>query len=259
MAPDASMSLLQSLLNDPINYYAASPSRHRSSTSRWGKFLTAVLTLIMAFITTVAVRTLIASIDPAERARAHLVQQVAAERTQVDDLLSQVDELKGKMSVLSAVSPGEITIDKKTRQAAQIDELTGPGVEVTLHERDSQDRRKRVQDTDLRILTNALWSAGAEGISINGQRLGPDTTVRAAGGNIMVNFHPIKAPYTVSAIGDQRALETAVRSSDAGEYFNTLSSLYGISLKVSREQSVKLEKASPRAPKLATVVEDKKE
>ena len=253
------MSLLQSLLDDPINYYAASKSGQRGSTSGWGRLLTAALTLVMAFVTTVAVRTLIHSIDPAQRARAALVEQVSGEREQVEDLLTQVDELKGKLSVLTAANPAEVTVEDNSRQLAQLDELVGPGVNISVQETDTQDRRKRVQDSDLRILANSLWASGAEGIAINGHRLGPDTAVRAAGGSIMVNFHPIKAPYTVSAIGDQRALELALRNTEAGKYFNTLSSLYGISVRISRDPEVKLEKATPRAPKLANVVGEDKE
>lgn len=253
------MSLLQSLLDDPINYYAASKSGQRGSTSVWGRLLTAALTLVMAFVTTVAVRTLIHSLDPAQRARAALVEQVSDEREQVEDLLTQVDELKGKLSVLTAANPAEVTVDDNARQLAQLDELVGPGVNISVQETDTQDRRKRVQDSDLRILANSLWASGAEGIAINGHRLGPDTAVRAAGGSIMVNFHPIKAPYTVSAIGDQRALELALRNTEAGKYFSTLSSLYGISVRISRDPEVKLEKATPRAPKLANVVGEDKE
>ena len=36
-------------------------------------------------------------------------------------------------------------------------------------------RRGRVRDGDLQLVVNALWAAGAEAISINGQRLGPTT------------------------------------------------------------------------------------
>ena len=42
-------------------------------------------------------------------------------------------------------------------------------------------RRGQVRDGDLQLVVNALWAAGAEAVSINGQRLGPTTAIRFAG------------------------------------------------------------------------------
>jgi uncharacterized protein YlxW (UPF0749 family) len=49
---------------------------------------------------------------------------------------------------------------------------------------------------------NALWAAGAEAVSINGQRLGPTTAIRFAGEAVLVDFRPVTNPYEISAIGD---------------------------------------------------------
>mgnify|MGYP006206322601 CR=1 FL=1 len=53
----------------------------------------------------------------------------------------------------------------------------------------------------LQDIANALWSAGAEAVAINGQRLTATSTIRAAGGAILVGFRPVTGPYEVSAIG----------------------------------------------------------
>ncbi|GAB3935599.1 hypothetical protein GCM10027614_10590 [Micromonospora vulcania] len=50
-------------------------------------------------------------------------------------------------------------------------------------------------------MANALWSAGAEAVSINGQRLTATSTIRSAGEAILVDFRPVTGPYEVSAIG----------------------------------------------------------
>ena len=62
--------------------------------------------------------------------------------------------------------------------------------------------RGRVQDGDLQLVVNALWAAGAEAVSINGQRLGPTTAIRFAGEAVLVDFRPVTSPYEISAIGD---------------------------------------------------------
>src|SRR6266511_3074170 len=74
----------------------------------------------------------------------------------------------------------------------QVDPVTGKQV---------VDDLGRVRDRDLQEIVNALWHAGAEAIAIDGQRLGAASTIRAAGGAILVDFRPVTGPYEVAAIG----------------------------------------------------------
>jgi len=59
----------------------------------------------------------------------------------------------------------------------------------------------QVLDRDLQDVVNELWHDGVEAIAINGQRLATTSTIRAAGGAILVDFRPITSPYQVAAIG----------------------------------------------------------
>ena len=74
----------------------------------------------------------------------------------------------------------------------QIDPVTG---------KQSDDNPGLVLDRDLQDIANGLWRSGAEAIAINGQRLSSTSTIRAAGGAILVDFRPVTSPYEVSAIG----------------------------------------------------------
>ncbi len=65
----------------------------------------------------------------------------------------------------------------------------------------------RVLSKDLQVVTNALWEAGAEAISINGQRLTARSAIRFAGDAILVNYRPLTRPYVISAIGDPQNLQ----------------------------------------------------
>ena len=58
--------------------------------------------------------------------------------------------------------------------------------------------RRVILDTDLQSLVNGLWMAGAEAISINGQRLTSLTAIRIAGEAITVNNVSLTPPYVVS-------------------------------------------------------------
>ena len=74
-----------------------------------------------------------------------------------------------------------------------------------------------MRDDDLQLVVNALWAAGAEAISINGQRLGPTTAIRFAGEAVLVDFRPVTNPYEISAIGDPDTLSLDVPDGPAGQ------------------------------------------
>ena len=63
-----------------------------------------------------------------------------------------------------------------------------------------------VHDADLRVLVNELKNAGAEAISINGQRIVNTTAITCIGNVIKVNNERITSPFTIRAIGFQESL-----------------------------------------------------
>ncbi len=86
-------------------------------------------------------------------------------------------------------------------------EVTGPGVIVTL-----SDGKKEtgtvlnandliVHDTDVLSVINELKNAGAEAISINGQRIVPTTSISCGGSIIDINGEKVGAPFEIKAIG----------------------------------------------------------
>ena len=160
--------------------------------------------------------------------KAELIDLIEARRDQLDAL----DEDLGRLR--SQVAAAE-------RRAAQRDEqglaasraladlagragttaLHGPGLEITLSDSDrsppSPDEAGayRIHDSDLQLVVNALFAAGAEAVAINDSRVVVTTPIRAAGDTIVVNFRPLSPPYRVRAIGvdedDFAASEIAAR------------------------------------------------
>ncbi len=94
--------------------------------------------------------------------------------------------------------------------------LTGPGIVVTVD--DSREPIKPggnanlylIHDEDLLRIVNELRAAGAEAISINGQRLVGMSEIRCVGPNINVNGKPLGAPFEIKAIGKQKTLASAL-------------------------------------------------
>jgi len=96
-----------------------------------------------------------------------------------------------------------------------------------------------VHDTDLRSVVNELYGAGAEAISINGERLVSTSTIRCVGNSIMVNNRRCTSPFEIKAIGNSTSLESALNI--RGGILDVLK-LYKISVNVTKSASVKLDK-----------------
>lgn len=96
--------------------------------------------------------------------------------------------------------------------------VRGPGVEVVADDApDAESDRNKVLDTDLQKLVNGLWQAGAEAISINGQRLTALSAIRHAGEAITVNYKSLSRPYTILVIGDPATLPARFANTSSGQ------------------------------------------
>ena len=98
--------------------------------------------------------------------------------------------------------------------------VRGPGVIVILKDSPkvnsslvSQERLSDyiVHDRDVREVVNELFAAGAEAVSVNGQRLVGNSSIRCVGPVVRVNSTPIAVPFVIKAIGDPDALESALK------------------------------------------------
>ncbi|OKH64318.1 membrane protein [Mycobacterium sp. SWH-M1] len=98
--------------------------------------------------------------------------------------------------------------------------MRGPGLVVTLNDaqRDAQGRFPRdaspddlvVHQQDIQAVLNALWSAGAEGIQMQDQRLIATSAPRCVGNTLLLNGRTYSPPYVVTAVGDAAALQRAL-------------------------------------------------
>jgi uncharacterized protein YlxW (UPF0749 family) len=75
-----------------------------------------------------------------------------------------------------------------------------------------------VHQQDLQAVVNALWAGGAEGISLQGQRLISTTGIKCVGNTVVLHGVPYSPPYEIVAVGDPVQLQRAL---DASEYVQT--------------------------------------
>lgn len=92
-----------------------------------------------------------------------------------------------------------------------------------------------IHDDDLLRVINELRAAGAEAISINGQRLIATSEIRCAGPTLSVNNVRSSPPYEIHAVGDKKSLENAITM--RGGVAETLK-VWGIQLEVTASDNV---------------------
>lgn len=92
-------------------------------------------------------------------------------------------------------------------------DVEGEGVTITLRDNTSSlisTAEDLVHDGDLRAVVNELKNAGAEAISINGQRIVPSTSINCVGTVIQVNDEVVGGPFIIKAIGNKENLKGGV-------------------------------------------------
>lgn len=161
-----------------------------------------------------------------EKVRAEDLQnQLTAEKEKNADITNQLLESQRSLEAYrtEATDKGELnTVMKdeldKARLLAGTTDVEGQGVVITVTDSTKQSseispgayEQYIVHDSDLRMIITELAGAGAEAMSVNGQRIISTTAVRCVGNTIMVNDVKIAPPFEINAIGDSNTLEAGM-------------------------------------------------
>ena len=137
-------------------------------------------------------------------------------RAEIQDLTEEVAELRsasGSADLRRVQREG-----RPLRVAAGLEELTGPGITVTLGDAPEEVlasagddvNNALVHQQDIQGVANALWQGGAEAMTIQGVRIISTTGIKCVGNTVILNGVPYSPPYRIAAIGDQERLQAAL-------------------------------------------------
>ncbi|MGX9792053.1 DUF881 domain-containing protein [Mycobacterium sp. MMS18-G62] len=262
-------SLLRSLLSDHLDpgYAAAAEAKAAGKSRTWWQAW--AWQLAGAFVIAVVIAAAVAqarSTAPGVQESQHVLAG------SVRSLEARTGDLNGRRDALAA----EVDTERRTRLegdergqqllgdldeanfAAAATAVIGPGLTLTITDpgmsKDLSDVSKQrvegsqqvILDRDLQLVVNSLWVSGAEAISVGGVRIGPNVTIRQAGGGILVDNQPISSPYVILAVGPPHGMADVFDRSPGLHRLRLLEASYGVGVSVSAGDGLTLPAGSIR-------------
>ena len=274
-------SLLRSLLSEHLDpgYAAAAAARGdeaaprgRLATAGWQVLAAVAIAAVFAF----AVGQAQATAPGVRESQQVLSASVRSAEEAADAATTRRDALSAE---LDAERRSRLEGDERGRRllggldvanfSAAATAVSGPGLTVTVTDpgvsKDLSDvskervegSRQVILDRDLQLVVNSLWASDAEAISVGGVRIGPNVTIRQAGGGILVDNQPIASPYEILAIGPPHAMADAFDRSPALRRLRLLEASYGVVVTVSASDNVTVPAGSVRDVNFGKKIGDK--
>jgi uncharacterized protein YlxW (UPF0749 family) len=137
-----------------------------------------------------------------EKELSNLISNVSANDSTSSELSEELDQVNSKIGLTA---------------------LKGEGVIITVEDGEVTNSitatQSIVHDKDLISIVNTLCNAGAEAISINGQRIVSTTAITCVGNVIKINDEKIGTPFEIHAIGSKKGLKGALNINGGYVYY----------------------------------------
>ncbi len=222
---------------------AAQVRRHRNRHPL-GRLLTGLVCVLAGLMVVVsAVNARGTDLRPGRNT--DLVSLVQSQSRRNADLVREVSEVRARVdeiAVSEGTDPALQSELERTSAAAAFTAVSGPAVLVTLDDApetvaaDGVDADLLVvHQQDIQAVVNALWTGGAEAMTIQGQRVISTTGVKCVGNTVVLHGIPYAPPYVVSALGDPNRLRAALAGSPSIQIYQQYVAAYGL---VYREQAL---------------------
>ncbi|MDR1574200.1 MAG: DUF881 domain-containing protein [Clostridiales Family XIII bacterium] len=167
-------------------------------------------------------------------------EQAIEELRVIEERLARIERENAEDDTLVA---GLVADLERYKMAAGVLDVKGPGLIITIEDPPPIEGAEIdaygdiMTHFDLMLsLVNRLKEAGAEAISINGNRLVNLTEMVLAGDNVNINSNPTASPYKVLVIGDPDTMESAVTIKYG--IISTMRDLYNLRVLIERSDEL---------------------
>jgi uncharacterized protein YlxW (UPF0749 family) len=173
--------------------------------------------------------------------RSPLIETVNGLQAQQEVLKDRILALRAQIQQQEQAGEGSAALVRqlnddlrRARIAGGLVPLRGSGVVFQLE--DSQqptapgrnDDDYRVSARDIRAVVEELWLAGAEAVSVNGERLTTSTAILDIGASVLVNSAFLAQPYQISAIGPSDLYDRVSTSQGFADFMTARAATYGL-------------------------------
>ena len=185
--------------------------------------------------------------------RTPLLETARELQAQQDDLKVQVLTLRDQIQTIERQGEGSAGLVsqlnaqlEQARIAAGLIPLTGTGIVLQLDDsqkpvpQDGSASDYLVGSRDIRTVVDELWSAGAEAIAVNGERITPATAIIDIGSSLLINSAYLAPPYQITALGPRDLYGRLSKSPGFTDFVRARAEAYGIRLSFAEPDSVDL-------------------
>lgn len=179
--------------------------------------------------------------------RSTLIETTLGLQSQQDALKARILALRTQIGQLEAQGPGsdalvrQLNADlEQARIAAGLIAMAGPGIVFKLEDAGvpGGGADTLVTARDLRAVTEELWLAGAEAVSVNGERVTVSTAFLDIGGSVLANSAYLAPPFEIAAIGPSGLYDRVRASSTFSAFVADRVEAHGLQLSVAQLDTV---------------------
>lgn len=191
-----------------------------------GSIVIGILALFIGLVLSVQMRTTAGNYEgglvPLSKVKSYEAE-LKKVKDEKADVTADLVELEARLSAIEkdkaendAFIKGLVTDSEKYKISAGVVDVVGPGITMTIKdppvkEDYGQEFSTIMYNYELLLsLVNKLKEAGAEAVSINGQRMVASTEISIASNNVNINGVPTAPPYYIKAIGNPTTLNDAI-------------------------------------------------
>jgi uncharacterized protein YlxW (UPF0749 family) len=170
---------------------------------------------------------------------------------EVEDLRVEADELAAENAELRAeaqdpeVDQARAVVERLEAPSGMLP-VSGRGLVVTLDDAPLSRLEDATVDPnllvvhqqDIQAFVNALWAAGANAISLQGQRLISTTGIKCVGNTVVLEGVPYSPPYRIEAVGDIEAMRASLADSQSVQIYNEYVDTYGLGLSIEESNTL---------------------
>ena len=205
-----------------------------------GKILILVSSIGLGILTSTMMKSNLESYMPVTLLSLEAMQEeIKVMNNEVNQLKDEFEEKEEELQSLKGLSYSDDTIVDKlnidlisSKSTSGNLALEGPGIVIKMYDNPEDEivgqdvNDDIIHDVDVLNILNDLRVAGAEAISINGERVVSSSELKCKGPVIGINGISIGTPFIIRAIGDKKLLMAAVNA--PGTYGDALKNIFAI-------------------------------